>query len=92
MAIQSAVRCVERDPAQAGAVAVRLEGALPEDAGRRGAAARLSALELALSQAPFGAVQKGMSGARLLRRAGLALACTGLAVLIGGLAGTLSSF
>jgi hypothetical protein len=92
MAIQSAVRCVEKSPAEAGsATAVRLDGALPKDAGSLGAAAYLSALEIELSRAPIGAVQKGMAGTRLLRRAGLALACAGLAILVGGLAGTLGS-
>ena len=93
MATQSAVRCVENSPVQSGAAtAVRQNGTMAsEEARRLGAAACLSALELELKAAPIGAVQKGMAGTRLLRRAGLALACTGLAVLIGGLAGTLSS-
>ena len=88
MAIQSAVRCVETNPARPGeATAVRLD-----TAPRMDAIACIEALELELNHTPIGTIQKGMAGARLLRRTGVALVCTGLAVLIGGLAGTLGSF
>lgn len=84
MATQSAVRCVKT--VSAGAVLP----ARRESARRMDAAACFQALELELSKAPIGTVQKGMAGVRLLKRAGIALVCSGLAVLIGSVAGMLN--
>jgi hypothetical protein len=84
MAIQSAVRCVEANPAESGAVT-----AVRADVAHMDALATFQALERELTASPIAVTYRGRS--RFLKRAGLALVCSGLAVLIGGLLGTLSS-
>jgi hypothetical protein len=54
------------------------------------AVATFQVLEKALSDAPIGA-RRGGSYGRFLRRAGIALVCSGVAMLIGTLAGTLGT-
>ena len=92
MAIQSTVRCVPGNPAALpdSVTSVRVDTALL-DAGRMDAIATFQALERALGEKPIGIVQRGGSYGRFMRRAGIALVCSGLAILIGGLAGTLGS-
>ena len=91
MAIQSTVRCVQGSSARPGAVtSVRVDAA-HFDAGRMDAVATFQVLEKALSDSPIGVIRKGGSYARFLKRAGIALVCSGIAILIGGLAGTLNS-
>ena len=88
MAIQSAVRCVETVPVKADeATAIR-----EDSAGRMDAAACIQALELELALAPFAVpVHRDKARARFWKRARLAMMFSGLAILIGGLAGTLTS-
>ena len=87
MAIQSAVRCVETGPVEAGAVtSVRTETAHMD------AIATFQALEQELARAPIGVVHKRDARTRFIRRACMALVCSGIAILIGGLMGTLSNF
>ena len=88
MATQSAVRCVEAVPVKSGeATAVR-----EDSAGRMDAVASIQALERELAEAPIASpVQVHKARERLFKRAGLVVMASGLAILVGGLAGTLSS-
>jgi hypothetical protein len=92
MAIQSAVRCVPGNSAQLSdaVTSVRVDAA-HLDAGRMDAVATFQVLERALSDAPIGASRKSGAYGRFLKRAGIALVCSGVAMLIGTLAGTLGT-